>query len=136
MNFNKRGMLDDLFDLVFTGVISFFLLFFVNNALLHTIEQSESASLHEAADTNKILSAIANLRTQANMDNSLVSSEINQKIDQSKVLGGKVITNCNDYYTKEDCDNDVVGITSTSADYCQWSDTQKTCQYVPEVVVT
>ena len=129
-------MLDDLFDLIFTVVISFFLLFFVNAALLNTVEQSQTASLRDAADANKILSAITNLRVQANMGSTLNPAEINQKIEQSEVLGGKVITDCYDYYAREDCDNDVIGLYAQSPDYCQWSDSQKICQYIPEVIIS
>ncbi len=134
--FNKKAQVDDLFDLIFTVVISFFLLFFVNAALLNTVEQSQSASLRDAADANKILSAINNLRVQANMGSTLNPEKINQKIEQSRVLGGKVITTCFDYYTQEDCNNDVIGITADSADYCQWNEEQKVCQYIPEVLIS
>lgn len=136
MKMNKRGMLDDLFDLLFTVIISFFLLFFVNAALLSTVEQSQSVSLKEAATMNQALSAITNLRVQVHQGAAINPSEIESKIASSKVLGGRVITGCEDYYASEDCNNDVVGLYTKSADSCQWSDAQKSCQFIPEVMPT
>lgn len=112
----KKGMLDDLFDLIFTVVISFFLLFFVNAALLHSVQQGQQASLQDSTEMNKALSALANKRIQINL--------------------GLPITGCGEYYTKEDCENDAVGLYAQSPDYCRWNEAQKVCQYVPEVVVS
>lgn len=135
-SFHKRGMLDDLFDLIFTVVISFFLLFFVNAALLNSVQQGQEASLREVAEANKIFSALANLRTQANTGPALDPAQIETKITQSQVLGGRVITDCYDYYASEDCNHDAVGLYAQSPDYCRWNEAQKVCQYVPEVVAS
>lgn len=129
-------MLDDLFDLVVLVAVSFLLLFFVNGALLNSVEQGQEASLQEVADTNQVLSAVNNLRTQANTGQVLDPAGIESKITQSQVLGGRVITDCYDYYTPEDCDNDAVGLYAQSPDYCRWNEMPKICQYVPEVVVS
>ncbi len=136
MNMNKRGMLDDLFDLSFMVVIFLFALIFVNGALSYNIQKSQTISLQQAADTNRMLSAITNLRTQIYQGNTIDPQDLDLRIAQSKVLGGKVISGCWDYYTAQDCNDDVVGLYAESGDYCSWSESRKQCDYHAQVMPT
>lgn len=126
--FNKKGMMDDLFDFLFTVMILFFLFFFINGALNSSIKENQAKSLDSIAEIKRIDSALNNLRGQM-QEVDLDPDLIDEKIAQSKVLGGKTITDCPDYWTKEDCNQDVVGIKQRDTDfYCGWSEALQRCQ--------
>jgi hypothetical protein len=86
--------------------------------------------LEHLADYKRLDSAITNLRVQLSQHHNLNHKNIPTLIENSKIIGGKVITNCRDYFAKEDCAKDIVNIHSSYSDnlYCEWNDNLKTCE--------
>lgn len=125
---NKKGILDEYFDLIFTLAAVFFLFFFLSFALKSGTANAEEASLKKISNFNFISSAIANLRVQEAQDYGLETDKINEQIANSKKLGGKTITNCRDYATKEDCNFDAVGLFKNNPNYnCRWEEVSGKC---------
>jgi len=127
---HKKAMMDDFFDLIFTVMVCFFLLFFINFTLQSSTNNSNKQSLEHLADYKRLDSAITNLRVQLSQHHNLNHKNIPTLIENSKIIGGKVITNCRDYFAKEDCAKDIVNIHSSYSDnlYCEWNDNLKTCE--------
>lgn len=127
---NKKAILDEYFDLIFTLAAVFFLFFFLSFALKSGTANAEEASLKKVSNFNFISSAIANLRVQEAQDYGLDTDKINEQIANSKKLGGKTITNCRDYIVKEDCNQDIVGLTKNLPHTaCIWKDSAEECLF-------
>ncbi len=125
---NRKAMMDDFFDLIFTVMVSFFLLFFLNFTFQNSVENSNKQSLENVADFNRLDSAVNNLRVQLHQGNSLAGKNIPSLIQESKILGGKVITSCADYFTKPDCEKDIVAIyEDDDTNKCIWKESSKNC---------
>lgn len=125
---NKKAMMDDFFDLIFTVMVSFFLLFFLNFTFQGSVETSNKQSLEHLADFKRLDSAINNIRVQLHDGESLEGKDLPHLIQNSKILGGKVITNCRDYFTKEDCTTDQVSIHTENNLVCSWNNNLKKCE--------
>ncbi|GEM_PF-6782238 len=125
---NRKAMMDDFFDLIFTVMVSFFLLFFLNFTFQNSIENSNKQALENVADFNRLDSAANNLRVQLHERASLAGKNISSLIEESKILGGKVITSCADYFTKLDCEKDIVAIyEDDDTNKCIWKESSKNC---------
>lgn len=135
IKFNKRGMMDDLFDFLFTIVMAVFFFTFLNYQLNAGIELSNANSLDKAADFQRQESAVNNLRRQIQHGEPVEPDKVGELIAQSKVLGGRTITNCRDYWNKEDCNQDVVGLHKNSPDKCLWEEESRQCIYFVPVAV-
>lgn len=127
---NKRAMMDDLFDFLFTVLISFFVLFFINGVLDRGIQASHSATRTEIAQFREQASALTHLAIQAQQPRELGeirAEQLGQKLGESSVVGGRRITTCQDYETKVDCENDRLraGIDGK----CKWKKTK--CSFQP-----
>lgn len=133
--FNKKGMLDDVFDLLALVIIPVFGLLFLNLALNQNIINSHQASLENVQDFRRLDSAISNIRIQLQSGETIEPEEIDKLIAESKVLGGRVITNCRDYRKKEDCAQDIVGLHKDSAGKCLWEEESRQCVYFMPVEV-
>lgn len=116
---NRKGMLDDLFDLLFTVIVGFFLFFFLNGVLNAGINQSHERSLLELDSFRLKESAINNLWVQVQEGVLNDPASINQQVAASRVLEGRTITGCSDYWREHDCIVDTLDITDGS---CTWQD--------------
>lgn len=127
-NLNRRAMMDDFFDLIFTVMVSFFLLFFLNFTFQGSVETSNKHAIENIADFNRLDSAVNNLRIQLHEGESIAGKNLTQLIQNSKILGGKVITTCEDYSTKIDCEKDIVAIhEDDDNNKCIWKESSKNC---------
>ncbi len=127
---NRRAMMDDLFDFLFTVLISFFIFFFINGLLDRSIEASHSASRTEIAQFHEQASALTHLAIQAQQrgeQGEIGAGQLNQKLEESGVVGGKIITTCEDYETKVDCENDLLNAGIDGK--CKWKKTR--CSFQP-----
>ena len=122
--FNKRGMLDDLFDFLFTITAAFFLLIFLGTILNGGVSESNEQAITKVAELRHKESAINNLRIQIyQQDNFFSIEEIDDQVAGSKVLAGRVITGCSDYITEVDCNADTMGIVENyPGTSCNWKE--------------
>ena len=126
---NKKGMMDDFFDFIFTAIVAFFLFSFIFWTLDYNIEDSNKASIEVLRNYQRLDSGVNNLRSAAYFGYNFEGIDLNKKIQNTKVLGGKTITNCKDYFTKEDCDKDRI-VTEKGADFeCKWNDAARACEF-------
>lgn len=125
---NKKGMMDDFFDFIFTVIIAFFLFSFIFWTLDYSVQNSNEASMEVLRDYQRLDSGVNNLRSAVYLGYNYEGVDLNAKIKETKVLGGKTITNCNDYFTKEDCDSDRVASEKTAEYKCAWNEEMKKCE--------
>ncbi len=116
---HKKGMLDDLFDLMFTVLVGFFLFFFLNGVLNAGIDRSHDQSLLHLDSFRVKDSAINNLNVQVQEGVFTDPRQIEHRIALSSVLEGRVITSCSDYWREHDCVVDTMKVTDGS---CVWRD--------------
>ena len=110
---NKKGMMDDFFDFIFTTVSLFFLLFFISLVFNGSVNSSHETSAENVADFKIKDAAINNLLLQeVNID------KIDSSISKSNLWNGKVITSCTDYTTEKDCESDPMG---KGGGFCNWA---------------
>jgi hypothetical protein len=120
--FNKRGMMDDLFDFLFTVTAAFFLLMFLGAILNGGVSESNDQAITKVVEFRQMESAVNNLRIQIyQQDNFFTIEEIDNQIVNSKVLAGRVITSCYDYITEVECNSDVMAIYEQPG-ICSWSE--------------
>ena len=133
--FNKRGMLDDLFDFLFTITTAFFLLIFLGAILNGGVNESNEQAVSRVAEFRQTESAVNNLRIQIyQQDNFFTIEEIDDQVAGSKVLAGRVITSCPDYITKTECNGDAVSIyTNIPGFSCDWYDDNGECYTSPSI---
>ena len=127
--FNKKAMLDDLFDFLFTITTAFFLLIFLGAILNGGVNESNKQAITRVAEFRQTESAVNNLRIQIyQQDNFFTIEEIDDQVAGSKVLAGRVITGCPDYITKTECNGDAVGIHKNNQGLsCDWYDDNGDC---------
>ena len=130
----KKGGIGDLIDFLFTFIAAFFLFFFVSGAFAYTIEASKTKTLDRIAEFNQMDAALRNLQIAVQEGQPLRVEEIDQKISESKVLGGRTITMCADYFAPEDCNKDSVGLYEQSGDSCNWDEEKHYCVFIPVLV--
>lgn len=130
----KAEAIADPMDFLFTFILAFFLFFFISGAFSYTIDASRTKTLNNIADFNRLDAAVRNLQITVQEGSSLTIEEIDQRVRQSKILGGKTITTCADYYTPEDCAKDTIGLYQQSGDYCSWNEEKHYCVFNAAVV--
>ena len=133
--FNKKAMLDDLFDFLFTITTAFFLLIFLGAILNGGVNESNKQAITRVAEFRQTESAVNNLRIQIyQQDNFFTIEEIDDQVAGSKVLAGRVITGCSDYITRTDCTSDAVRIyTNTPGFSCDWDEEDGECFVSPSI---
>lgn len=118
----------DLVLLLFSGIIAYFvisLILFGNEGV------AEKASLDKVGQFKRVDSAIRNIYVQLYGGEEVRAEDVDEKIANSKVLGGRTITDCLDYFDKEDCNSDILGISKNQPEYyCQWDDSANKCNFV------
>ena len=115
---NKRGMMDDMFDFLFTVIVSFFLLFFLSMILNSGVERSQDASLDRVGEVKMFSSAISNLRVNYyNYNLEIDPDNVDEIISNTQVVGGKTITTCSDYLSPDSCAKDLAKVGDT---FCDW----------------
>ncbi|MEK6951143.1 MAG: hypothetical protein AABX13_05465 [Nanoarchaeota archaeon] len=124
---SKRGMMDDLFDFLFTVLVSFFVFFFINGLLDQGIKVSHAQTRTELSQFHAQESALAHLFIQAQQGGEVTAEQLPEKIEKSSIVGGKQITVCEDYETKVDCENDVLNAGIDGK--CRWKKTK--CFFQP-----
>lgn len=130
----KRAVIEDLMDFLFTFILAFFLFFFISGAFSYTIDASRTKTLNNIADFNRLDAAVRNLQIAVQEGQPVAVEEIDQRVRQSKILGGKTITTCADYFTPEDCAKDTIGLYQQSGDYCSWDKEKHYCVFNAAVV--
>ena len=118
MGFNKKGMMDDLFDFVFTVTSLFFLLFFLSIYFTSNVIHSHEISTTNIADFKRIDAALNNLQLQSH-EGFTDPDNIDSQISSSNIWNGKVITTCHDYNRENDCNTDPMGKGGQLS--CEWS---------------
>lgn len=124
----KKGVMDDMFDFLFTVVALFFILTFVSFSITSGINQANKETVENVAEINRIDSAINHLKTQSVKDSGIDPTKIEETIKNSKILGGVVITDCNDYIDQVNCDKNMVNIHEDSDRYCKWNENLGKCE--------
>ncbi len=128
LKLNRKAMMDDFFDLIFTVMISFFLLFFLNFTFQRSVDNSNQQSIENVADFKRMESALNNLRVQIHEGQNLEEKDITTLIKNSKILAGKTITSCFDYETQIECEKDSASTSQNQPDYeCIWYQESKSC---------
>ncbi len=128
LHFGKKAMMDDFFDFLFTVIAAVFLFYFLTFTLNQGVKESDNQALDELSTFRRLDSGVNNLRLQLYEGQSLTPKEIGVKIEKSKILGGKVITGCADYFTKADCEKDSVAIhEDDDNNKCIWKESSKNC---------
>ena len=123
-----------MFDLLLTVVIAGILLTGTGIFLIGGNTQANKKSLEYTSKFNKMDSAVNNLKVQAQIGPGVDITKIDEKIKNSKVLGGTTITNCRDYQKKEDCDQDLVNLHKGKSMFCKWGNNQCDLQ-VPQTKI-
>ncbi|MBI2662274.1 hypothetical protein HYX11_02335 [Candidatus Woesearchaeota archaeon] len=126
----KKGMMDDFFDFIFTVIVAFFLFSFIFWTLDYSIKNSNDESIAVLKNYQRLDSAVNNLRSEVYLGYNLEDADLDAKIKESKILGGKTITDCPDYVTEGDCTNDPVGLYSGPKSFCRWNEKRKKCERV------
>lgn len=126
---NKKALMDDMFDFLSTVFIAFFIFLVVGFMFSAAINKSEEITSEAIADFKKMDSAINNLRLGVHKGADINSDKIDDIIANSKVLAGKTITSCGDYFAKDDCNKDIVNILADRPDiYCSWDESKSKCR--------
>jgi len=125
---NKKGMLDDLADFLFTIFASFFLLVFISMALTGSIDEDNKEALSKISEFKRFDAGTNNLRVQMYGGHNLEDTDLDQMVAYSRTYQGRTIVNCADYYTKKDCDADIVELYyANGGRRCKWSQTWDGC---------
>ncbi|MBT4539423.1 hypothetical protein HOI26_01400 [Candidatus Woesearchaeota archaeon] len=123
MNLGKKGQSSflNLVDLSI-GFFIFIVFFFLVIFLLWTgTSEAESVSLDGVSSFKQTESAINNLRIQMQNGADLTGLNLTEEIASSRLLDGKVINSCYDYFSEEDCVNDVLSlVTDQPLLSCEW----------------
>jgi len=130
MRMNKRGMMDDFFDFIFTAIAAFFLFSFIFWTLDYSVKDSNEESMAVLKNYQRLDSAVSNLRSEAYLGYNLEGADLDAKIKESKILGGKTITDCPDYVKEGDCTNNPVGLYSWAKSFCRWNEERKKCERI------
>ncbi len=122
---NKKGMMDDLFDLLFTVIVGFFVFFFLNGVLEQSARGSVDVSQQQLARFVAEASAVTQLRVAVQQGKEFpperVAEHVEQELAKSSVIAGKTIARCEDYETRLDCQQDVLQAGSDGR--CRWKKT-------------
>ncbi|MEW5896786.1 MAG: hypothetical protein AB1668_03790 [Nanoarchaeota archaeon] len=117
----------DLVLLFFSGIIAYFVISLI---LFGGLGTAEKASLDKVGQFKRVDSAIRNIYVQLYEGEEVKAEEVDEKIANSKVLGGRTITDCSDYFDKEDCNSDLLGISKNQPNYyCKWDDSLNKCGF-------
>lgn len=129
LKWNKKGFLDDTLDLLAIVVVPIFGLLFLGLVLNQNIIDSHKASAESVHDFKRLDSATSNLLVQIQAGEEIDPKKIDKLIKESKTPGGKTITDCSDYWAKEDCNNDLVKIkVEDDRHRCGWNEALQKCQ--------
>lgn len=127
---NKKAQTQHLADLFLTVVLGALVLLVVGFMFNAALSTRESKTLTTTVEFRRMDSAISNLRSKVLAGEDITPGAVDSLIEQSKVLGGKIITTCSDYFTAEDCNLDAVQIGLGSVVSCRWEKKTKSCTTV------
>lgn len=117
----------DLVLLFFSGIMAYFVISLI---LFGGFGTAEKASLDKVGQFKRVDSAIRNIYVQLYEGEEVKAEDVDEKIANSKVLGGRTITDCQDYFNKDDCNNDLVEIGKNQPEYyCKWDDSVNRCNF-------
>ncbi len=119
---NKKGQTAsinffDVFLLLLFSVI-FFVLFHFSLVLLENNHEVKAAE--NTGDFSKIFSAITSLRSQLYTGKLSVDTNLQQRIQESELIEGVVITSCFDYPRKDLCEADPLNVGIKQIAKCKW----------------
>ena len=126
LHFNKKAQAASINeqDLFLILLLSIVFIFFVGILLFIASKGSLKGATENFESFKQIESALLNLRMEMQAGENLEGVDLNEKIKNSKVLGGKVIASCHDYIDSNDCLTDTVKI---AGNRCVWLEEQKGC---------
>lgn len=134
---DKKALMDGMSDFLSTVFIAFFLFLVVGFMIGAAAHKSEEITFEAIADFKKMDSAINNLRLGVHKGADVNPEKIDELVANSKVLGGKIITGCGDYFAKDDCNNDIIGVTAERPPgvVCFWDESKRQCSELkpPEI---
>jgi hypothetical protein len=119
----KKGLLDDFFDLLFMVIGAFFIFIFISAVLLGSVKKSNVQSLESYSDIKRLESGVNNIRVKVYDNEYIKANQIDKMVKESKVLGGYIISICQDYRSETDCINDAAGVSGKT---CSWINDQCT----------
>lgn len=132
IKFNKKGMMDDLFDLLFTIFVSLFALLLVGAILTQGVKQSHAKTLSEISEFKHNDAAVNNLRILLYSGiSNLETVNLDEKISKSVLLNGKTITSCEDYTAPEECRQNLGQLSLVLDVRCFWNTEQSKCISMP-----
>ena len=114
---NKKGMVDDPLDFLFTIFLAVFIFVFVGIFFTLALQNSHNKTSQELREFKLIDSAINNLRVAVYKGEFVDADKISEKIDNSRIIDGITITDCLDYANEVACLNDPAGISNGN---CHW----------------
>lgn len=132
-NWNKKGMLDDVLDMLALIIVPMFGLLFLNLIFNQNIIDSHEAAIADINEFKRIDSATSNLLVQIQSGETVDPNEIDKLVEESKVLGGRTITNCRDYWNQDDCTKDTMDLHPNSVEECFWQEEKEQCIYFRKV---
>ncbi len=120
LHFNKKAQAASINeqDLFLILLLSIVFIFIVGIMLFIVSKGSSKGAIENFESFKQIESALQNLRMQMQAGVNLEGINLEEKIKNSKIAGGKVITSCNDYIDSNDCGTDTVKI---AGGRCVWS---------------
>ena len=118
---NKKGMFDDLLDLLFTVMAAFFMLLFINVAFDVNAAHNEKDILATIGQFQSLDDSQTYWRLAFEQGENINYDTIALIFSKSKILQGKLISACGDYSQEIDCKKDPVQIYSSAEEFsCQW----------------
>ncbi len=123
---NKKAMMDDFFDFLFTIFISFFSLIFIGLVLNSSVDNANSFSMGQIIDAGTTGATISKLRYQQYAGYGLDKEDFEKEVANIKVIDIKKDYGCEDYDTEDYCNSDPAYL-ADSEHKCWWSDQEKKC---------
>ena len=129
---NKKAMMDDFFDFLFTIVIAFFSLIFIGFLLNSSVDSANSFSLSQMIDAGTTGATISKLRLQQYQGFGIDKEDFDKEVANVKIVEIKKDYGCENYDTKEYCESDPAYVADAGYE-CWWSEQNKKCYQKKQV---
>jgi hypothetical protein len=123
---NKKAMMDDFFDFLFTVFIAFFSLIFIGFILNSGVDSSNTFSMSRMIDAGTTGAAISKLRYQQYIGFGLDKEDFDREVANIKIVEIKKDYGCKDYDTKDYCEDDPAYLADWGHQ-CFWSQQNMQC---------
>ena len=112
---NKKG-LKNFFDLIFFGVVSFFMLLIIGTFLMIGVNNSNDQSIINIESFTTVTAGLTGTIYNINKLYDFSNVNLEQAVLQTQILEGQAITTCYDYLKEQDCTNNKAKISAK----CKW----------------